>query len=145
MIVVGNCHVKRTNDYENVTKSKRFCYERQQIGQRQQQQQKQNGVGIVNSELLQQLMGNNRRTIIDNGVGGGGGGRGGGGKLTLQKKTTIGNGNDRQQRQQTCYVSQPSDSVLMNLLVSGFDIRAGYICLAPNVNNVNDNVKRKVK
>lgn len=28
-------------------------------------------------------------------------------------------------------VSQPSDSVLMNLLVSGFDIRAGYICLAP--------------
>lgn len=28
-------------------------------------------------------------------------------------------------------ISQPSDSVLMNLLVSGFDIRAGYICLAP--------------
>lgn len=26
---------------------------------------------------------------------------------------------------------QASDSVLMNLLVSGFDIRAGYICLSP--------------
>lgn len=33
--------------------------------------------------------------------------------------------------QKAACISQPSDSVLMNLLVSGFDIRAGYICLAP--------------
>lgn len=34
--------------------------------------------------------------------------------------------------QKAACISQPSDSVLMNLLVSGFDIRAGYICLAPS-------------
>lgn len=38
--------------------------------------------------------------------------------------------------QKAACISQPSDSVLMNLLVSGFDIRAGYICLTPNRSKV---------
>lgn len=57
----------------------------------------------------------------------------------LQQLMSDGNGRNRHKggnwlsegRQKAACVSQPSESVLMNLLVSGFDIRAGYICLAP--------------
>lgn len=64
------------------------------------------------SELLQQLISNNNN----------------------QRQKTKGKGNNwllNSNGKTAACVSQPSDSVLMNLLVSGFDIRAGYICLTP--------------
>uniref|UniRef100_A0A1Y1LZ17 Hypoxia-inducible factor 1-alpha n=2 Tax=Photinus pyralis TaxID=7054 RepID=A0A1Y1LZ17_PHOPY len=66
----------------------------------------------MSSELLQQLMSNNTQR----------------GRPKGKSNWLLDSG-----QKATC-ISQPSDSVLMNLLVSGFDIRAGYICLAPNKN-----------
>ncbi|KAJ8924025.1 hypothetical protein NQ315_006802 [Exocentrus adspersus] len=66
----------------------------------------------ISSELLHQLMSNNHS-------------RG-------RPKGKSSNWLLENSRQKAACVSQPSDSVLMNLLVSGFDIRAGYICLAPS-------------
>lgn len=65
----------------------------------------------LSSELLQQLISNNHQ----------------------RQRTKAKNGwlLDSGGKTQAACVSQPSDSVLMNLLVSGFDIRAGYICLTP--------------
>lgn len=67
--------------------------------------------GNLSSELLQQLISNNHQ----------------------RQRTKAKNGwlLDSGGKTQAACVSQPSDSVLMNLLVSGFDIRAGYICLTP--------------
>lgn len=64
----------------------------------------------MSSELLQQLMSNNHNR----------------GRMKGKGNWLLDNS-----RQKAACISQPSDSVLMNLLVSGFDIRAGYICLAP--------------
>lgn len=63
----------------------------------------------MSSELLQQLMSNNTQR----------------GRPKGKSNWLLDSG------QKAACISQPSDSVLMNLLVSGFDIRAGYICLAP--------------
>lgn len=65
----------------------------------------------MSSELLQQLMSNNHHRSRPKG----------------KSNWLLDSGG-----QKAACVSQPSDSVLMNLLVSGFDIRAGYICLAPS-------------
>lgn len=65
----------------------------------------------LSSELLQQLMSNNHNR----------------GRMKGKSNWLLDNS-----RQKAACISQPSDSVLMNLLVSGFDIRAGYICLAPS-------------
>ncbi|CAH0550232.1 unnamed protein product [Brassicogethes aeneus] len=64
----------------------------------------------MSSELLQQLMSNNHHR----------------GRPKGKSNWLLDSGG-----QKAACISQPSDSVLMNLLVSGFDIRAGYICLAP--------------
>lgn len=64
----------------------------------------------MSSELLQQLMSNNHNR----------------GRPKGKSNWLLDSGG-----QKAACISQPSDSVLMNLLVSGFDIRAGYICLAP--------------
>lgn len=64
----------------------------------------------MSSELLQQLMSNNHNR----------------GRPKGKSNWLLESSN-----QKAACISQPSDSVLMNLLVSGFDIRAGYICLAP--------------
>lgn len=66
----------------------------------------------MSSELLQQLMSNNTQR----------------GRPKGKSNWLLDSG-----QKATC-ISQPSESVLMNLLVSGFDIRAGYICLAPTRN-----------
>lgn len=65
----------------------------------------------MSSELLQQLMSNNQHR----------------GRPKGKSNWLLDSGG-----QKAACISQPSDSVLMNLLVSGFDIRAGYICLAPS-------------
>lgn len=67
----------------------------------------------MSSELLQQLMSNNTQRGHPKGK---------------SNNWLLDSG-----QKATC-ISQPSESVLMNLLVSGFDIRAGYICLAPTKN-----------
>lgn len=64
----------------------------------------------MSSELLQQLMSNNHNR----------------GRPKAKSNWLL-----ESSSQKAACISQPSDSVLMNLLVSGFDIRAGYICLAP--------------
>lgn len=69
----------------------------------------------MSSELLQQLMSNNHNR----------------GRPKGKSNWLLDSGG----RKAAC-ISQPSDSVLMNLLVSGFDIRAGYICLAPTKSKV---------
>lgn len=66
----------------------------------------------LSSELLQQLISNNNNQR----------------QRTKNKNTWL---LDTGGKTQAACVSQPSDSVLMNLLVSGFDIRAGYICITP--------------
>lgn len=63
----------------------------------------------LSSELLNQLMSNNTPN-----------------RSSTQTKQKADWCNSRIEHQQ-----QPSDSVLMNLLVSGCDIRAGYICIVP--------------
>lgn len=69
----------------------------------------------VSSELLHQLISNNHNR----------------GRPKDKSNWLLDSGGQKA----TC-ISQPSESVLMNLLVNGFDIRAGYICLTPSRSKV---------
>lgn len=72
---------------------------------------------MMSSELLQQLISNNTHNAAAR-------------RVKNKSNWLLDTGGKK-----AACVSQPSDSVLMNLLVSGFDIRSGYICLAPSRKN----------
>lgn len=119
---------KRSCSYENGRSSKRLRFELKQKQQQQQQQQSAPPRQMQQqSELLQQLMSNNGSNSRS--------------KSCRQKSSSAdddGGGGWRFSGKGGGRNAEPGESVLMNLLVSGFDIRAGYICLAPPT-------KKKVK
>lgn len=100
----NNTHLNKIERSPSVKRSSTALYDQSSKKPKSEPKEK------MSSELLQQLMSNNHNR----------------GRMKGKSNWLLDNS-----RQKAACISQPSDSVLMNLLVSGFDIRAGYICLAP--------------